>query len=639
MRPAWLRLCPARTEHYATLLQRMARLGSLIGMGCAGLLLDAFIATAADSSSPEIGTIWLAPSALAAARDGKSVFVACAKGRQIIFLDPQAGKPTRRVQVAGEPSGIVLSSDESRLYVACSGPQSRIFELDLAHGTVVGEWKTGHTALGPALSADGKSLYVCLRFENQVAKFDLEMRREIARIAVGREPASAAPTPDGRFLFVAHHLPAGPADSVGVAATVGVVDLGAGKMVKELRLPNGSSLARQVRLSPDGRYAVVTHNLAHYQLPTTQLERGWMNTSALTIIEVARQAIVDTVLLDDVDRGAANPWAIAWSADGHQLLITHAGTHELSVINFPGLLARLNEWRGKKDQDTAPFEDLAFLVGLRRRVKLSGEGPRSVAATGKALYVADYFSDKVEVLEPTSIVGSPRVIPLSAEIAESVLRTGERLFNDATICFQGWQSCASCHSEDARVDGLNWDLLNDGIGNPKNTKSLLLAHATPPAMSTGVRLTTEEAVRAGIQHILFAVPTEERARPLDEWLKSLKPLPSPQLVNGRASPAARHGEKIFRSARTGCKGCHPPGLFTDLKSYDVGTTGPRDQGVRQFDTPTLVELWRTAPYLHDGSAATLYDVLTSRNPEDRHGRVSQLSPQELDDLVAYLLSL
>ena len=60
------------------------------------------------------------------------------------------------------------------------------------------------------------------------------------------------------------------------------------------------------------------------------------------------------------------------------------------------------------------------------------------------------------------------------------------LFNDAEICFQHWQSCASCHP-DARVDGLNWDLMNDGLGNPKNTRSMLLVHQGGPAMSLGVR--------------------------------------------------------------------------------------------------------------------------------------------------------
>jgi cytochrome c peroxidase len=212
-------------------------------------------------------------------------------------------------------------------------------------------------------------------------------------------------------------------------------------------------------------------------------------------------------------------------------------------------------------------------------------------------------------------------------------------FNDASLCFEGWQSCATCHSDDARVDGLNWDLLNDGIGNPKNTKSLLLSHRTPPAMSTGVRETAEAAVRAGIQHILLAVPTEKVAAPMDHWLKSLQPIPSPHLVAGKFSAAALRGRKLFSSPKVGCARCHPPGLFTDLTTYDVGTAGPSDGAARAFDTPTLVELWRTAPYLHDGSAATLREVLTSRNAAQQHGRTAQLSAAELDDLVEYLLSL
>jgi cytochrome c peroxidase len=74
---------------------------------------------------------------------------------------------------------------------------------------------------------------------------------------------------------------------------------------------------------------------------------------------------------------------------------------------------------------------------------------------------------------------------------------------------------------------------------------------------------------------------------------------------------------------------------------DVGTRGrydrPEDPGA--LDTPTLVELWRTAPYLHDGSAATIRDVITKLNAHNRHGKTSHLSPQQLDDLEAYLVSL
>lgn len=126
------------------------------------------------------------------------------------------------------------------------------------------------------------------------------------------------------------------------------------------------------------------------------------------------------------------------------------------------------------------------------------------------------------------------------------------------------------------MDGLNWDLLNDGLGNPKNTRSLLLAHKTPPAMSLGVRETAEIAVRSGIRHIQFTLQPPEVADAIDEYLKSLNPIPSPHLAHGRLSPAARRGQQLFRSKETLCAQCHPPPLFTNLKAYDVGTRGPLD---------------------------------------------------------------
>jgi len=70
----------------------------------------------------------------------------------------------------------------------------------------------------------------------------------------------------------------------------------------------------------------------------------------------------------------------------------------------------------------------------------------------------------------------------------------------------------------------------------------------------------------------------------------------------------------------------------------VGPGRDREQE-EPFDTPTLAEVWRTAPYLHDGRAATLADMLTKFNPGDRHGATAKLSREQLDDLVEYVLSL
>jgi cytochrome c peroxidase len=47
---------------------------------------------------------------------------------------------------------------------------------------------------------------------------------------------------------------------------------------------------------------------------------------------------------------------------------------------------------------------------------------------------------------------------------------GEFVFHDARHCFQRWLSCSTCHP-DARVDGMNWDRVNDGVGSPKNARS------------------------------------------------------------------------------------------------------------------------------------------------------------------------
>ena len=397
-------------------------------------------------------------------------------------------------------------------------------------------------------------------------------------------------------------------------------------------------------LSHDGQYAYATHILARYQLPTTQLERGWVNTNALSVIDINTQRLVNTVLLDNVDLGAANPWAVTCTADGKYVCVTHAGTHEVSLIDRAGLHEKLE--RVKKGENVSSVSqspenvpnDLSFLVGMRRRLKLCGNGPRAIVAIGATVYVAEYFTDTLCTVDINPEAHPfPESIALGVKVGMDTIRKGEMFFNDAELCFQHWQSCASCHP-DARADGLNWDLMNDGAGNPKNTKSMLLSHRTPPAMAEGVRESAEAAVRSGITHILFAQRPEEEAAAIDEYLKSLKPVPSPHLVEGRLSPAAERGRELFQSERVGCHGCHPEPLYTDLKKHNVGTPSRYVRNDR-FDAPTLVEVWRTAPYLHDGRYTTIKELLVDGKHGLGRGRSDDLSEQEISDLVEFVLSL
>lgn len=592
----------------------------------------------------------LAPSALAVSATGDRVFVAGASGRTVLVTDA-AGTVQQRIALPAPASGLALAPDGFTLAVTCAAPESAVCLIDLARGRIVRTLTAGHTATAPVFSPDGRTLYVCNRYQHEVLVIDVGAGRAVGRVPVEREPVAAALSRDGARLFVVNHLPAMAANAPHVSAVVSVIETTARRVAATLRLPNGGNLALGIAVSPDGRHAAVTHNLARYYVPTTQLERGWMNTAGLTLIDVARAEVVNTVLLDSFESGAANPWAVAWSGDGRRLVVTHAGTHEVSVIDFPALLAKLDALPEALVPGQAPDytraanvrsdvpNDLAFLAGLRRRVRLAGNGPRALAVRGDTAWVAGYFSDTVERLELAAREPRPVAHSYAVPGPMSEVRRGERWFNDATFCFQQWQSCASCHSYDARVDGLNWDLLNDGIGNPKNAKSLLWSHRTPPAMSLSARESAEIAVRAGIRHILFAVPPDGVAAAMDTYLKSLEPEPSPLLERGRLSRAAQRGRKIFEDPQVGCATCHPGPLFTDLHSYDVGTASGSSKPGTLFDTPTLVELWRTGPYLHDGSAATVREVLLGASREGKHGRTSHLKEDQIDDLATYLLSL
>jgi len=612
---------------------------------------------------------YLGPSDVVASKDGKSLFVLAADAGQIAVVEIAGGRVTRSINCPASPTGLVLSPDGAKLYVTCGGADGRVAVVDVGSGNVSATIAAGHTPTAPSVTPDGKRLYVCNRFSGDVSVIDLAANKQVARVPVVREPIGSAVTPDGKLVFVTNLLPTDPSDSYDVAAVVSVIET-AGHKVTNIRLPNGSTSLRGVCVSPDGKHAYVAHILARYQMPTTQLERGWMNTNAMSILDVAGKKLVNTVLLDDIDLGAAGPWGITCTADGKFICVTHAGTHELSVIDAEALLEKLasipaNEKeaqeQGDRYEDRGSYSsatwddvpnDLAFLVGIRRRIWLKGnspwattnedglivKGPRGLAVVGSKAYVAIYFSDLVAVVDLTPKPGRHvSTIPLGPTPELTQRRRGELNFHDADLCFQHWQSCSSCHP-DARVDGLNWDLMNDGMGNPKNVRSMLLAHKTPPAMSSGVRLSAENAVRSGITHIQFAVRPEEDAAAIDTYLKSLEPVPSPYLVDGKLSEAAQRGKKLFFSERVGCATCHPEPLYTDLQMHDVGSRGKYDRR-DDFDTPTLVEVWRTAPYMHDGHYTSMKELFTVGKHGQAGGDVEGLSQQEINDLVEFVLSL
>lgn len=92
-------------------------------------------------------------------------------------------------------------------------------------------------------------------------------------------------------MFVTNFLPAQRADLDYVAACVSVIEMDGFTKVKDIQLANGSNALRGICITPDGKYIYVSHNLGRFTVPTSQLQQGWMNTSAFSVIDVDKPGV------------------------------------------------------------------------------------------------------------------------------------------------------------------------------------------------------------------------------------------------------------------------------------------------------------------------------------------------------------
>ncbi len=537
-------------------------------------------------------------------------FVLANKGTKSVTVINKIGTIVKDWAFDEPVTGLCIS--KGIVYVTSSYGKGWLTSIDLKSGKVGFKTETGMGACAPIINSEGSRIYVFNQYKTTISELDAMTGKVVRETMVLREPVAGVLSADGKYLFVNNALPAQRADLEFVAAEVSVIDLSKFEVVRNIKLDNGSNALRGICISPDGRYVFVSNNLGRFQVPTSQLNQGWMNTSAVSVIDVPSLSFVCSLLLDEPDRGAAGIWGLACSSD--QLFVTHSGTHDVSIIDLKIMREKLEKYPDK----AILSYDLRFMYDLRKRLPLVGNGPRNLLLSDGKLIIPTYFSDTLNIIDiATLAISTVAYNPGRKETHENI---GEKVFNDASYCYQNWQSCNGCHPGDARTDGMNWDLMNDGIGNPKNCKSLLYSHVTPPSMISGIRASAELAVHAGFKFIQFSDVDSTLKVRVDDYLKSLRPLPSPYLVNGELSEKAMKGRKVFEKVK--CDDCHTGQYFTDMKMHRIGDKIEFEAG---WDTPTLIEVWRTAPYLFDGRAASIREVFSIY----KHGITEKIPEREI----------
>lgn len=328
----------------------------------------------------------------------------------------------------------------------------------------------------------------------------------------------------------------------------------------------------------------------------------------------------------DVD-SHLGPSALALADDG-ALAVAYGGSHEVAL---------------------APRRASEALEGREAVLDLAGEEDALVVPSGVA-----WLSDgEVLVTSATSgatahltrsgsslaLVATTRWAPRDAELLRTApdalrLRLGERTFHEAT---RSGVSCESCHPGHG-TDGAAHNIGGRVLAPTLDVRGLA---GTAPFLRDGSYAHAgdlEEVAR--LEYRGYRAPLGDRRALLDAFVAAL---PLPTSLAPRELARERRGLDAF--VRAGCPTCHAAPAFTTLARFPARTVFPelaRTQprtATLSLDVPSLRNLRGNAPYLFDGRARTLLDVLTTANPSDTHGQTRALTPAERDDLVFFLETL
>jgi len=559
--------------------------------------------------------------------DSATIVVVNPDSNTVSVIDAETLELLAEIPVGIEPKAVAIDPLRSIVYVADYGSDT-ISVVDLATYERFDSIPVGDRPAGLAIAGDGTLLAVAEYGDDMLRLVDTTKRTTSTTILIGDRPYAAAFTPDGSTVVVSHLLSG--------AVTFVSVDT---EKIETVGTWANVAPAPGVTINATGTRAYLPQTMAHGLGRNTQFDNTvFAKISVVDLID-RRHVTAEHISLPEKDQPVGLPWHVALAKEDNELWVVNGASNDVSILDI---------------QDPNRPRRVAHVS-----VSYNPRGIVIDAARARA-YVTNSLAGTVSVIDMPSyeVVDEVAVteIPLPP-----ILLAGKRLYHTSvpgTVAKAAWISCNTCHVE-GEHDGRTWLLqftgdVPDGADPVvrRNTTSLLGMIDTYPlrwSAEWDESADSEFSIRFeqfgtglidGEMHPTLGEPNQGRSYELDCLATYIDSLRLPQRQH-TLTPAEARGKALFESDLTGCAICHPAPLYTDLKQHDVGTVieGEGEWFGAAIDTPTLRFLYDSAPYFHDGSAATLREALTVPSPGGEHDVSGTLSESEIQALESFLLAL